>query len=145
MRRALFLLLFSVPVVVMAQENAVRQEGEFGVGLGAAHYFGDINTRPRLNRPKPAATAFFRRNFGNYIALRVGASYAKIGYSDVYNTHNEMMRRRNLSFNSNVWELALQGDFNFYRFLPGDPDFRFTPYLTFGVGVFNYDPYAYLA
>ena len=35
--------------------------------------------------------------------------------------------------------------FNFYRFVPGDPYFRFTPYVTFGVGVFNYDPYAYLA
>lgn len=145
MKRVVLILLFSIPVLAMAQENAVRQEGEFGIGLGAAHYFGDLNTRARLNRPKPAATAFFRKNFGNYIAMRVGASYARIGYSDVYNTHNEFMRRRNLSFNSNVWELALQGDFNFYRFLPGDPYFRFTPYITFGVGVFNYDPYAYVA
>lgn len=130
----------------MAQgQEPVSQEGEFGIGIGAAHYFGDLNTRARLNRPKPAATAFFRKNFGNYIALRVGASFAKIGYSDVYNTHNELMHRRNLSFNSSIWELGLQGDFNFYRFLPGDPDFRFTPYVTFGVSVFNYDPYAYLA
>src|SRR4026208_1880266 len=105
---------------VSAQREAVVQEGEFGVGIGAGHYFGDLNTRAHLNRPKPAVTAFFRKNFGNYIALRVGASYAKLGYSDIYNTHNEFMHRRNLSFNSNVWELGLQGDFNFYRFLPGD-------------------------
>jgi hypothetical protein len=145
MRRIFAALIFCVPIFAQAQENAVSQEGEFGIGIGAAHYFGDLNTRARLNRPKPAATAFFRKNFGNYIALRVGASYAKIGYSDVYNTHNEYMRRRNLSFNSNIWELGLQGDFNFYRFLPGDPDFRFTPYVTFGISAFNYDPYAYLA
>lgn len=144
MRRVLLAIAFSLPFFVFAQEP-VSQEGEFGIGLGAAHYFGDLNTRAHINRPKPAATAFFRKNFGNYIALRVGASYAKIGYSDIYNTHNEYMRRRNLSFNSSVWELGLQGDFNFYRFLPGDPDFRFTPYITFGVSVFNYDPYAYLA
>lgn len=146
MRTAFLLLLFCVPVFALAQsQEPVTQEGEFGIGIGAAHYFGDLNTRARLNRPKPAATAFFRKNFGNYIALRVGVSYARIGYSDIYNTHNETMRRRNLSFNSNVWELGLQGDFNFYRFLPGDPDFRFTPYITFGVAAFNYDPYAYLA
>ena len=36
-------------------------------------------------------------------------------------------------------------DFNFYRFLPGDPGLNFTPYVTFGAGIFNYDPYAYLA
>lgn len=130
---------------VSAQREAVVQEGEFGFGMGAAHYFGDLNTRAHINRPKIAATAFFRKNFGNYIALRVGASFAQLGYSDIYNTHNDYMKARNLSFNSNVWELALQGDFNFFRFMPGEPGYNFTPYITFGIGVFNYDPYAMLS
>ncbi|HWN89349.1 MAG TPA: DUF6089 family protein [Chitinophagaceae bacterium] len=130
---------------VSAQREAVVQEGEFGVGIGAGHYFGDLNTRAHINRPKIAATAFFRKNFGNYIALRVGASFAQLGYSDIYNTHNAYMQARNLSFNSNVWELAVQGDFNFFRFMPGEPGYNFTPYVTFGVGVFNYDPFAMLA
>ena len=129
---------------VSAQREAVVQEGEFGIGLGLGHYFGDLNTRAHLNRPKFAATAFFRKNFGNYIALRAGATFAQLGYSDIYNTHNEYMLQRNLSFNSNVWELALQGDFNFFRFMPGEPGYNFTPYITFGVGVFNYDPFAML-
>ena len=126
-----------------AQEPIV-QEGEFGIGIGAAHYFGDLNTRARLNRPKIAAGIFFRKNFGNYISARVVANFAQLGYSDIYNTHNEFMHERNLSFNTNVWELSLRGDFNFFRFLPGDPDFNFTPYVSLGVGVFSYDPYAYL-
>lgn len=125
-------------------QYAIRQEGEFGIGLGVAHYFGDLNTRARLNRAKLATGVFFRKNFGNYIALRVGASFAQLGYSDIYNKHNNYMYSRNLSFNSKVWELALQGDFNFFRFMPGEPEFRFTPYITFGVGVFSYDPYAFL-
>ncbi|HEY0432732.1 MAG TPA: DUF6089 family protein [Chitinophagaceae bacterium] len=128
---------------VLAQEPIV-QEGEFGVGIGAGHYFGDLNTRSRLNRPKIAAGIFFRKNFGNYIAARIAANYAQLGYSDIYNTQNEYMHDRNLSFNSNVWELSLRGDFNFFRFLPGDPEFNFTPYVSLGVGVFSYDPYAYL-
>jgi len=143
MRKFLAAVIISLPLSVFAQ-NSVVQEGEFGVGIGAAHYFGDLNTRAKLNRPKLAAGIFFRKNFGNYIALRVAGNFAQLGYSDVYNTHNEFMRRRNLSFNTNVWELGLQGDFNFFRFMPGDPDFRFTPYITFGVSAFNYDPYAYL-
>jgi len=130
---------------VSAQREAVVQEGEFGIGMGAGHYFGDLNTRAHVNRPKIAATAFFRKNFGNYIALRVGASFAQLGYSDIYNTHNDYMKARNLSFNSNVWELALQGDFNFFRFMPGEPGYNFTPYITFGIGVFNYDPFAMLS
>lgn len=143
MRQLLATLIFCLPITLFAQ-NSIVQEGEFGIGLGAGHYFGDLNTRARLNRPKPAASIFFRKNFGNYIAMRISGSFTQLGYSDVYNTHNEFMHRRNLSFNTNVWELGLQGDFNFYRFMPGEPEFRFTPYVTFGVSAFNYDPYAYL-
>ncbi|RYE12717.1 MAG: hypothetical protein EOP51_31070, partial [Sphingobacteriales bacterium] len=139
----LFLGITLLPNRIFAQD-AIVQEGEFGVGLGAAHYFGDLNTRASINRPKMAATVFFRKNFNNYIAARIGASFARLGYSDAYNTKNEYMYRRNLSFNSNVWELALQGDFNFFRFMPGEREFSFTPYITLGVGVFSYDPFAYL-
>ncbi len=128
----------------LSAQDAVVQEGEFGIGIGAGHYFGDLNTRAKLNRAKLAASIFFRKNLGNYIAVRVGASFAQLGYSDRYNTHNTYMYTRNLSFNSKVWELTLQGDFNFFRFMPGEPQYSFTPYITFGAGVFSYDPYAYL-
>lgn len=143
MKKLLAAVLLCLPMVLFAQ-NSIVQEGEFGFGVGAGHYFGDLNTRAKLNRPKIAADIFFRKNFGNYIALRLSGTFAQLGYSDVYNTHNEFMRRRNLSFNTKVWEFGLQGDFNFYRFMPGEPDFSFTPYITFGVSAFSYDPYAYL-
>jgi hypothetical protein len=143
MRKLLAILGFCASLTAGAQ-NSIVQEGEFGISLGAAHYFGDLNTRAKFNRPKMAGGIFFRKNFSNYIAARVSANYARVGYSDTYNTFNEFMRRRNLSFNSNIWELALQGDFNFYRFLPGETGMQFTPYVTLGVGVFSYDPFAYL-
>ena len=128
-------LIFTVLTGCFSQLNAqesVVQEGEFGIGLGGSHYFGDLNTRASLNRPKLAASVFFRKNLGNYIAVRLGASFAQLGYSDKYNDFNKQMFSRNLSFNSKVWELSLQGDFNFFRFMPGEPDYSFTPYITFG-------------
>ncbi len=139
-----FFIAGAVLLSGLRAQDAVVQEGEFGFGVGAGHYFGDLNTRANLNRPKIAATAFFRKNLGNYIAARVGISFAQLGYSDIYNDHNKYMSSRNLSFNSRVWELTLQGDFNFFRFMPGEPEYSFTPYVTFGAGVFSYDPYAYL-
>jgi Domain of unknown function (DUF6089) len=148
MKKYIAAIAFTVATTIsftnLKAQNAIVQEGEFGIGIGAGHYFGDLNTRAKLNAPKVAATAFFRKNFGNYVALRVGASFAQLGYSDQYNTHNTYMQARNLSFNSKVWELTLQGDFNFFRFMPGEPEFSFTPYITFGAGIFSYDPYAYL-
>jgi hypothetical protein len=146
-RKKLFLtgivLLSFASFRVLGQENAIVQEGEVGFSLGGAHYFGDLNPDVHLNRPKIAAGVFFRKQFGNYVALRIAGNFAQLGYSDIYNKQNEFMLRRNLSFDTNIFELAVQGDFNFFKFVPGSEYDRFTPYVTFGVGVFNYDPYTY--
>lgn len=138
----LLILVFSV-CTANAQKESYVQEGEFGISAGAAHYFGDLNPSVHLNRPKIALGAFFRKQFTDYVALRVSAHYAQLGYSDIYNTKNAYELRRNLSFNTNIWELAVQGDFNFFKFRPGTLDYSFTPYVTFGIGAFSYDPYAY--
>lgn len=146
MKMKILVLIFFVGVVTnanaQAQHNEYVQKGEFGITVGMAHYFGDINTRAAINRPKPALGAFFRKQFGNYVGVRLSAHYAQLGYSDIY-SKNDYQKTRNLSFNTNIWEVALQGDFNFFKFIPNDPDYAFTPYITLGVGVFTYDPYAY--
>ncbi|MDQ6757569.1 MAG: porin family protein [Bacteroidota bacterium] len=144
MKKLLILLFISF---VFLSNNKVcaqydLQQGQFGFTLGAGHYFGDLNNRAAFNRPKIAVGGFFRKQFGNYTGLRIAAHYVQLGYSDVY-SKNDYQKRRNLSFNSNVWELALQGDFNFFKYIPNDPDHSFTPYVTLGIGFFNYDPYAY--
>jgi opacity protein-like surface antigen len=145
MKKLFFIvLLVSAVNFTNAQYESIVQQGEIGLSLGASHYFGDLNTQAKINRPKIAVGAFFRKQFGNYVGMRVSAHYTQLGYSDVHTTDNDYQRRRNLSFNSNIFELAVQGDFNFFKFLPGDPYHAFTPYVTIGAGVFSYDPYAYL-
>ncbi len=118
-------------------------EGEFGVSAGIAHYFGDLNTRSAINRPKASFGAFFRKQFNNYIGVKIAANYAFLAYSDVY-SKNEVQKTRNLSFNTNIWELSVSGDFNFFKFYPGVEGYTYTPYISLGVGLFTYDPYAYL-
>ncbi len=135
--------VFSFAAKAQDETYSFVQQGEFGITAGAAHYFGDLNTRAGLNRPKPAFGMFFRKQFGNYVGLRLSAHYAQLGYSDQYST-NSFQKLRNLSFNTNIWEVALQGDFNFFKFIPNNVNYAFTPYITLGVGAFSYDPYAYL-
>lgn len=141
--KVVFVLFIFQSNRVKAQYNGFKHEGEFGIAVGAAHYFGDINTRAKINRPKPAFGIFYRKQFGEYVAARISGTFAQLGYSDVY-SKNQYQRLRNLSFNSNIFELALQGDFNFFKFNPIDPNYRFTPYVTIGVGMFSFNPYAYL-
>lgn len=123
--------------------NSYMQQGEFGIALGGAHYFGDLNTRAALTRPKLSGGVFFRKQFSNYISAKIGVNYARLGYSDAY-SGNEVQRRRNLSFNTNIWELAVSGEFNFFKFYPGIEGYNYTPYVSLGIGFFSYDPYAYL-
>lgn len=143
-RKLLWLFCFSLVVhAAMAQKQAFVHEGEIGLTAGAAHYFGDLNNQASFKRPKPALGLFFRKQFGNYIDVRLAVHYAQLGFADRHST-NAFQQSRNLSFNTNLWEYSIQGDFNFFRFMPGDPDFRFTPYVTLGVGSMSFDPYAYL-
>jgi hypothetical protein len=145
MKKVIFCALLGwIGMRVSAQEQAFVQEGEFGFNVGASQYFGDLNPNPRFNTPNIAFGAFFRKQFGGYVALRVAANYTYLGYSDRFNSYNEFMYRRNLSFNTDIYELALQGDFNFFKFVPGSAYNRFTPYITFGIGTFYYNPYTYL-
>jgi Domain of unknown function (DUF6089) len=143
-------IILSILVTLMFSTGAFAQlnwetvhTGEFGATIGGAHYFGDLNTRASFNRPKPAVGVFFRKQFGNYVALRLAGHFAQLGYSDIY-SKNEYQRLRNLSFNTNIYEVTLQGDFNFFKFITELPEHNFTPYVTLGIGVMNFDPYAYL-
>jgi uncharacterized protein DUF6089 len=135
--------IFFLSLSAVAQQQSTVQEGEVGISAGAAHYFGDLNPKLRVNRPKAAFGIFLRKQYGDYVAVRLSGHFAQLGYSDIYNSYNTFMHTRNLSFNTNIYEFTLQGDFNFFRFIPGDLYKRYSPYITFGAGVFNYDPYTY--
>jgi hypothetical protein len=132
--------LFVMPAFA---QNELSYTGELGISVGAAHYFGDLNTRGAINAPKPSIGIFYRKYMNDYVGVRVHGRFMQLGYSDVYNK-NDFQNRRNLSFNTNLWELGLQGDFNFFRFEPGSQVYRFTPYFTGGASLFYFNPYAYL-
>ena len=123
-------------------ESNIHQ-GEFGAAIGLGHYFGDLNTTASVRRPKFSAGMFFLKQINTYIGVKLSADYAFLGYSDVY-SKNPVEHQRNLSFNSNVWEAAISGYFNFFKFMPGVEGYNYTPYVSLGVGVFSYDPFAYL-
>jgi hypothetical protein len=124
--------------------DAYVHESEYGFSVGLGHYFGDLNTGMQINRPKFSGGIFYRKQLNNYVGVKIAGNYSFLAYSDVY-SNNPTERQRNLSFNTDVWEMSVSGDFNFFRFVPGFEEYRFTPYVSLGLGVFSYDPYAFLA
>jgi hypothetical protein len=113
---------------------------ETGVAIGGSQYFGDLNDNYSFRTPHLAGGIYVRKHFTNYISAKIVANYTHVSFDDKYNSA-PYQQQRNLSFESDIIELAAQAEFNFFRFVTGDPYHRFTPYLTCGIGAFYYDPY----
>lgn len=137
-RLSLLLLLSSGIFKVNAQQ--FYESTEYGLLLGASTYFGDLNPNFGYKYIRPAGGAFVRYHLNPYIALRGALNYTKVGYDDKF-TSNPYQQQRNLSFRSDILEANVMAEFNFFWFATGEPQHRFTPYLTGGIGAFYYEPY----
>jgi hypothetical protein len=113
---------------------------ETGVSFGASQYFGDLNDSYGFKTIGPAFGLYARKHLSQYISVKLAGNYTHLAYSDKDNS-SQYQKKRNLDFQTSIYEVALQAEFNFVRFVTGDPYHRFAPYLTGGVGAFFYDPY----
>jgi len=139
-RKIIYLLAF-IAIVNKTEAQNYFSTSEYGINLGASQYFGDLNDEYGFKFIRPAVGAFARYHLNPFIGLKASINYTRVGYADNLSS-NPYNRKRNLSFQSNVFEAVLQAEFNFFKFTTGDDGRRFTPYLTGGVGIFYYNPYA---
>lgn len=128
-------ILFAVNALFISAQKGY----EVGGWIGAAQYFGDLNTRITLNKPGPALGLTGRYNFNTRTAIRTSLNYARLGADDDNSTNN-FERLRNLSFASNLVEWTTMGEFNFYEYIHGHEDFWYTPYLAAGFSLFYNNP-----
>lgn len=141
MRKFILILYISFIAFAIPTSAQLFYTGtEYGAGLGASQYFGDLNDNYGFKFIRPAADLFIRQQLNPYIAIKGSVGYTFIGYDDKLNS-NIYEQDRNLSFRSNIAEATLQAEFNFFRFATGEDNSRFTPYLTGGIGAFYYNPY----
>ena len=142
---ALSVCSFFIYIAANAQSlESFVHSAEYGISVGASHYFGDLNPNASISHPKLAAGIFYQKQFNNYVGVRISGNYAFLGYADRYNK-DSAYKTRNLSFNTDVWEMSVGGYFNFFKFNPQIPEYNFTPYISLGIGVFSFNPYSYLS
>jgi hypothetical protein len=113
---------------------------EAGVSGGVSQYFGDLNEHYGFKTIHAAGGIMVRRRLNSYISAKLVANYTNVSYDDKL-TNVPYQLERNLNFKSTVVEFALQAEFNFFSYITGDKEHRWTPYLTGGIGMFYYDPY----
>jgi hypothetical protein len=137
------LLLFSYMLTLglPALGQQFYSSSEWGFQLGGSTYFGDLNPNYGMKYIRPGGGVFYRYQFNPYIDLRAVVNYTKVGYDDAF-SNNDFQKQRNLSFRSNILEVAVIGEFNFFWFETGNREHRFTPYLAGGIGAFYFEPTA---
>lgn len=112
---------------------------EYGGWIGAAHYFGDLNTRLDITHPGLAFGFNARRNFNTRTAVKASLNFARVRANDD-NSSVDYERLRNLDFYSNIVDITAVGEFNFFEYRHGSLTDNWTPYLSAGFSVFGFDP-----
>lgn len=120
--------------------SGFSQKGwEAGGWLGASYYFGDLNNDYRLNKPGLAGGIVARNNFNTRVSTTFSLNYGRIRASDS-DSKNTFEIQRNLSFYSDVFDLSVSMDFNFFNYVHGSSDEWYTPYIFGGISILNYNP-----
>lgn len=123
-----------------------ENRGEIGVFQGLATYRGDIS--PAHYKFNPSYGGFYKKLLNDYIGIRV--NYEKItlqGYDSLspslfvnprhLPTALIQPKNRNLSFERVSHDVSFMMELYFLKFIDGNKDYRFSPYLSFGVGAWK--------
>lgn len=127
-------------VFLFATVNSAKgQFSEFGIMGGVSFYIGDLNPDMPFKQVMPAGGAFYRYNFNDRFAARCAFS---LGYLQADDAKSDVASQieRNLNFQSWVYDFSLTGEFNFFKYAPGDMQHPITPFLFGGISVFKFNP-----
>jgi hypothetical protein len=137
--KTLLLLAFLLCGVRWAEAQSLKPSFEIGLLGGLAFYNGDLGPEAfgdHFQEIQPAVGVFGRYTFNPYFAARLGFTYAIVSGDDEYSARPE----RDLSFRAPLFELALTGEFSPFVFGTPYETPLFAPYLTAGIGLFNFRP-----
>lgn len=134
-----FLLIIFIFIQFQLVQGQSYKGWELGAWTGVSYYFGDLNTAFNLNKPGLAGGLSGRYNFNPRLSLGFNANYGSISADDKL-SKNEFELARNLNFRSNIFEISSQFEFNFLRYVHGDKNYSFSPYLFGGVSAFSFKP-----
>ncbi len=133
-----------LPFLMLLPLSVFSQHGEAGLILGASVYQGDLspsNIWSNINETHVSVGGFYRHNFGDFVAVKLGLTYGSISGSDANSTADWRLER-NLSFRSSVTELAITGEFNILGYQPYNLSRIFSPYIFGGIAAFHFNPRA---
>lgn len=115
------------------------QNLHIGIAAGLSNYQGDLIDKYYDFRQTDAHFGIIANyELADQLMIRGGFTYAKVSGHDRF-SKKDVLRMRNLSFESKIKELSLTGEFYinnlYYR--------RYSPYLFGGIALFHFNPYTF--
>ncbi len=130
----LFLLLLIIAVLPL---NVVAQYSEIGGGIGGFNYTGDLIVGYKPLTTRPGGSLFYRYNLSEPLSVRFGITAGNIYGSD-YPPVDPFADERNYEFSIFAVEFATMFEYHFFDYKSEKSLIRWSPYLTFGAGIFTF-------
>lgn len=137
--KRLLIILFILPTLVFAQKANHRSKSELGFLVGGSYYIGDLNQFKHFYNTQLSAGLVYRYNLHSRISFRGNFTYGKVKASDA-DASLDLLINRNLSFESQIFELAGGIELNYFPFQLGHDRYKGTAYILAEIGVFRMDP-----
>ncbi len=131
------LTLITTLVVIFFTSDAYAQYTEFGGGLGAFTYTGDLSPRLNARHVTPGGFGFYRMNLNNVVSLKLGLTAGKIKGSD-RNPLDVLGENRNYSFDITLIEGAATMEYFFLDYKHPKSQVHWSPYFFAGFGIFRF-------
>lgn len=131
-KKYLYSILFCVITV-----SSFSQEHNIGIIVGGSNYHGDLAPEIAFKETHLSGGLFYKYDFNKYWAVRPSISYLKISGNDQNFKDN---RLRNLSFQSEIFEVSSIFEFNFMPFSNNKYHESLTFYALVGPGVMYHSP-----
>ncbi|TAG29744.1 MAG: hypothetical protein EAZ13_09460 [Sphingobacteriia bacterium] len=120
-----------------AQDDLFRVK----VGLGLATYFGDLKEKAKpINQSSAAFSIGVSYDITDQIIGKLDFGLLKLRGDDRFNNRIDFINR-NLSFQTNIWEINLGVEYDFLNMK--NEDYILSPYISLGLGIFHFNPWAY--
>ena len=123
----------------VAQNENFLSRSSMGPMLGGSYYIGDLNPYGHFQNTHLAVGLVYRYYINSRIELKAGARYARVSADDA-NSSIELHRMRNLSFESDIYEISGGIEFNYFNYKLGDAKYFWTPYMFIDIAFFSMNP-----
>ncbi|MBK5280250.1 MAG: outer membrane beta-barrel protein [Bacteroidia bacterium] len=111
------------------------QHSEFGFGVGAFNYTGDLVRTYNILNSRPAGTVFYRSNISKVVSFRTALTGGKMAASDK-RPIDSFAKQRAAAFSIYVLEASTVFEYHFLDWRDDKRRLRFTPYLFAGFSLF---------